>query len=261
MTASDSLVADAARDRTVSALSYWDGIAEEPDGLPAGWRRHARREHLQLIARWAAVGGRWLKTDLFEERAPERALLPALEGADWIGLDVSRLVAAQARRLDQARAAVGDVRALPFRAGAFDGILSTSTLDHFDDRADITRSLRELRRVLVPGGRLILTLDNPRNPLIRLRNALPPAVASRTGLMPFAVGETLTEPEGRSALAASGFAVEGTEFLLHAPHVIGTRPARVSWYERRVLPRTERLARTPVAPLSGHYVAFCARAI
>src|SRR4029079_2717012 len=99
MTASDFLVADAARDRTVSALSYWDGIAEEPDALPAGWRRHARREHLRLIARWAEVGGRWLKTDLFEERAAERALLPALAGADWIGLDVSRTVASQARSL------------------------------------------------------------------------------------------------------------------------------------------------------------------
>jgi SAM-dependent methyltransferase len=261
MTASDFLVADAARDRTVSALSYWDGIAEEPDALPAGWRRHARREHLRLVAEWADVEGRWLKTDLFEERIPERALVPALGGADWIGLDVSRAVAAQATRLVASPATVGDVRALPFRAGAFDGILSTSTLDHFDDRADITRSLRELRRVLVPGGRLILTLDNPRNPLIWLRNALPPGIASRTGLMPFAVGETLTESEGRRALAASGFAVDATQFLLHVPHVIGTRPARVSWYERRVLPRTERLGRTPLASVSGHYVAFSARAV
>jgi len=214
-----------------------------------------------LIAQWADRRGRWLKTDLFEERAPARALLPALTGVEWVGLDISTAVAGQATTCGVGPVAVGDVRGLPFRSACFDGILSTSTLDHFPDRGDITRSLRELRRVLVPGGRLILTLDNPRNPLIRLRNALPPAIAARTGLAPYAVGETLSEPDGRRALIASGFAVDATQFVLHAPHVIGTRPARYRWYEERVLPRTERLAETRLASISGHFVAFSAHAV
>ena len=198
---------------------------------------------------------------MYEERAPERALIPALTDAHWIGVDVSGAVAAQARRLVMSPVTVADVRSVPFRSASFDGVLSTSTLDHFDHRADITRSLRELRRVLVPGGRLILTLDNPRNPLVRLRNALPPRLAERTGLVPFAVGETLAEPDGRRALAASGFMVDETQHLLHAPHVVGTRLARYSWYERRVLPRAERLGSTRLAPISGHFVAFSARAV
>jgi SAM-dependent methyltransferase len=240
---------------------YWDGIAADPDALPPGWRRHARREHLRLIAHWAEPRGRWLKTDLFEERNPDRALIPALPHAQWTGVDIAFEVAVRARPLVGGALAAADVRALPFANGVFDGVLSTSTLDHFDDRGDITRSLREFRRVLAPGGRLVLTLDNPRNPLVWLRNALPPRVAQRTGLVPFAVGETLAEPDGRRALRVSGFAVDATGYLLHVPHVVGTRPARWSWYEQHVLPRTERLARTRLAPISGHFVAFSARAI
>ncbi|MGH8976954.1 MAG: hypothetical protein ACRDV7_02675, partial [Acidimicrobiia bacterium] len=93
------------------------------------------------------------------------------------------------------------------------------------------------------------------------RNALPPSIATRTGLVPFSVGETLDEHDGRRALAASGFVVEASQHLLHAPHVVGTRPARFEWWEREVLPRTERLGRTRLARYSGHYVAFAARAV
>ncbi len=66
------------------------------------------------------------------------------------------------------------------------------------------------------------------------------------------------ESEGARLLAEVGFRVERTEHLLHAPHLIGTRPARWRWYEQRVLPRTDRLARTRLAPFTGHFVAFLA---
>src|SRR5690606_37030936 len=111
--------------------AYWDEVAEGTDRLPAGWRRHARRAHLELLAAWVGVPeGRWLKTDLFEERSPHRALLPSLRDAGWVGIDLSARVAVQARAGVGATGVVADVRALPFAACAFDGVLSTSTLDH-----------------------------------------------------------------------------------------------------------------------------------
>ena len=241
------------------AHAYWDTIGATEDGLPGGWRRQAREEHLDLVARWIGTPtGRWLKTDLFEERDGDRALLPRLVGADWIGTDLSYVVARRSRSASP-RSAAADVRRLPFVAGAFAGILSTSTLDHFDDVAEIERSLIELHRVLDPDGQLVLTLDNPRNPLVWLRNALPPAVARRTGLVPFAVGATLGEGAARELLESVGFVVVASEHLLHVPHVVGTRMAAWSWFERHVLGRFAVLAGTRVAPWTGHYVALLAR--
>ncbi len=235
--------------------AYWDTIASQEDGLPGGWRRRARVEHLELLDRWVGPPlGRWLKTDLFEERDPNRALLPHLGTAGWVGTDISPEVAQRGGAI----AAAADVRRLPFASGAFDGVLSTSTLDHFEDGADIARSLVELHRVLRPGGVLVLTLDNPRNPLIRLRNALPDGLARRTGLVPFSVGATLDEAAGREALGAAGFDVTDSVHLLHVPHVVGTRLASWPWYERRVLPRFARLAGTRAAPWTGHFAAFLA---
>lgn len=237
--------------------TYWDSIAPQVDGLPAGWRRRARAEHLDLLRRWVGrPQGRWLKTDLFEERDADRALLPHLPTGEWTGTDISPEVA----RRGGARAAAADVRRLPFADGAFDGVLSTSTLDHFDAAGDIAVALGELHRVLRPGGVLVLTLDNPRNPLIRLRNALPHRVARRTGLVPFSVGATLDEADGRRALEEAGFTVTESAHLLHVPHVIGTRLAAWGWYERRVLPGFARLAATRAAPLTGHFAAFLAHA-
>ncbi len=238
---------------------YWDEVAGQADRLPGGWRRRARQEHLDLLQRWVGTPtGRWLKTDLFEERDVDRALLPLLGTARWVGTDVSPAVARQGRH--DLPAAASDVRRLPFRDGAFDGVLSTSTLDHFEHPDEICRALVELRRVLRPGGQLVLTLDNARHPLIRLRNALPRHVARRSGLVPFAVGATLDEAAGVRALHAAGFSVAATGHLLHVPHVVGTRLAAWRWYEHRVLPRFAGLAATRVARWSGHYAAFHAHA-
>ena len=204
------------------------------------------------------VTGRWLKTDLFEEISPHRCLLPSLPEATWTAIDVSPDVARRARAHVLGDATASDVRTLPFRSGSFDGVLSTSTLDHFDDAAHIDASLRELRRVLRPGGRLFLTLDNPTNPLIRLRNALSPSTQRRTGLVGFPVGATLGRRQGVAALEAARFDVEATSFLLHAPHIVGTRLAKSARWERVGLPALDRLATTPLAPVTGHFVAFSA---
>ncbi len=237
--------------------AYWDEVAEQSDALPDGWRRHARTAHLDLLATWVGEPtGRWLKTDLFEERQPNRALLGALPSAAWVGADLSRqtVVGSGVRP-----AVAADVRRLPFADGAFDGVLSTSTLDHFAEAASIDAALRELHRVLVPDGRLVVTLDNPDNPLVRARNALPDGLARRTGLGPFSGGATSGLDDGVAALGRSGFDVLDTAMLLHAPHVVGTRLARRRWWEERALPWFDRAGTTWAGRYTGHFVAFLCR--
>lgn len=232
----------------------WETVAYQRDALPRGWRRHARDVHVALVRRWVGEPrGRWLKTDLYEELDETRALLPRFSAAEWVGMDVA-LAAARAGD----RSVQGDVRRLPFSTGTFSGVLSTSTLDHFDDVADIDVSLGELRRVTSPGGLLVLTLDNASNPLIALRNALPPKARAMTGLAPFHVGPTLGERGLRDAVARAGFEVLAVEHVLHAPHVVGTRLARFRWWEERALPAFDRLGRTRIGRYSGHFVGVLA---
>jgi SAM-dependent methyltransferase len=53
--------------------------------------------------------------------------------------------------------AVADGRELPYPDGSFDHAYSISVLEHIPDRGD-EQALRELARVLRPGGRMVLTL-------------------------------------------------------------------------------------------------------
>jgi ubiquinone/menaquinone biosynthesis C-methylase UbiE len=66
--------------------------------------------------------------------------------ARWIVADIDRANGAH----------VGaDVQALPFRDAAFDAIKATELLEHVPD---VPRALAECRRVLRPGGHLVITV-------------------------------------------------------------------------------------------------------
>ena len=181
-----------------------------------------RRAYLNLIERWGGIpqAGRVLKTDLFEEAMGPDALLTELCSDDvcTIGIDVSPLGAQQARSNDaQARAhyLIGDSRHLPFADRSFALILSPSSLDHFLDPSDLGRSLLELKRVLQPGGRLIITLDNRQNvfdPLLRL--------AIRLGLVPYYIGRSYTIRELCQELERAGLEVQDTMAIIHHPRLV-----------------------------------------
>lgn len=94
------------------------------------------------------------------------ARMLASRGLDVVGLDVSpslmRHAAAEvvAQRLDDVVFVVGDMRALPFRE-AFDALVMLSTSFGFFDGATNQRILEDVARVLKPGGRLLLQLQDP----------------------------------------------------------------------------------------------------
>lgn len=93
-------------------------------------------------------------------------LVPALTGADVTGVDVD------ADRVTYSRERLGDdprvhlvhasVEELPFPDGAFTHVICSEVLEHLPDDG---AALRELHRVLRPGGRLIVTVPSRDYPL------------------------------------------------------------------------------------------------
>jgi SAM-dependent methyltransferase len=186
--------------------------------------KQKRDVHLELIGRWSArlAAERILKTDLFEEAFGEDRVLPGLfPGARIVaGIDISFSTAREAaRRFSElaGRVAVSDVRRCGFGSGAFDLVLSTSTLDHFVCRDEFLQAVAELSRVLRPGGLLILTLDNPWNPLYA-----PLRWLSRITRFPFFLGYTPSMRTLKTDLRDAGFDVEEHDWLLHNPRLLST---------------------------------------
>lgn len=85
----------------------------------------------------------------------------ATAGSRVVGFDVdpSVLAAAGRRAGEGCLFACADVASLPLRTGALDFCLCAETLEHVDDAA---AALRELQRVLKPGGRLVVSVPNER---------------------------------------------------------------------------------------------------
>ena len=222
-----------------AASAYWDHVERDLQH-----RRHyldeflgnmKRTAYLNLIGRWGGLppAGRVLKTDLFEE-AMGSADAFASELCDSrnvvVGMDLSRAMAVRARQRngERLRYVVCDARHLPFANDSFSLVVSPSTLDHFPDSRDLHRSLCEVARILAPGGRFIITLDNRQNvfdPLLRL--------AIRVRRVPFYIGRSYTVRELRRELEAAGFAVADTTAVVHHPRLTAVAAVaianRLSW--------------------------------
>ncbi|HOG27967.1 MAG TPA: methyltransferase domain-containing protein [Vicinamibacterales bacterium] len=254
---------------------YWNeiGRAWARGQRDASWRGCSDAIHERWLGRVAAdlQGGRVLKTDLFNEAIGDGfAGWFERRGCRMLACDVAWPTAARAAARHPSIAVVAaDVRTLPLAPGAIDAVLSDSTLDHFACEAEIAASLRELRRTLRRGGTLLLTMDNPRNPLIRLRN-LCPGFWHRLGIVPYMVGVTCTRRRLEQMLDAAGFEVEASATIMHAPRVAAVWLCR--WWARATrrnrpapwlvasLLAAEHLDRLPTRELTGHFVAIRARA-
>ena len=156
---------------------------------------------------------------------------------------------------------------LPFTAGTFDAIVSNSTLDHLPTASEVAAALVELARSLKLGGRLLLTLDNPANPLIGLRNRLPQRLLMGSGLTPYPMGATLGPRPLAAAVAAAGLHLVELDTLVHCPRVLavalaGRLDARGATGRGdafvRFLLAWEWLGRLPTRLATGHYLAALA---
>ncbi|HYW44115.1 MAG TPA: class I SAM-dependent methyltransferase [Bryobacteraceae bacterium] len=228
-----------------------------------------RRVHQELVWRWTrgVAVRRVLKTDSFEEAHGDDCILFDLfPPAYSLGMDLALSTARRAQSRcpsERVRFLVSDARSLAVRPESMDAIVSTSTLDHFDTRAEFERAIGQLAGVLRPGGVLVITLDNPRNPLYCLLRW-----ASRRDWLPFRLGYTTALPGLARCLEDAGLEVTATGALIHNPRMVSTllfRALRLLLGRRAdgpirgLLEAFATLERLPTRRFTACFVAVCAR--
>jgi SAM-dependent methyltransferase len=232
------------------------------------WRVHSDAVNKELLARWLADSSAKtvLKTDLFDEALSDGLYSMLASPARQVcGMDLSaRIVRIAGSRHGDLQSIVANVGCLPFHDGTFDVIVSNSTLDHFKTQDEIVTSLRELHRVLRPSGSLLLTLDNPSNPVVALRQMLPFDVLNRLGVLPYYVGATVGPNHLRRILHQLRFEVTEMGAVLHCPRMPAVALCRLlakhgTWRMQRrflhLMMAFEGLSRWPTRLLTGHFVA------
>ena len=129
--------------------AQWEGLAER-------WDR-ARRRAWPEVARFAESfppGARVLDIAAGNGR---HGVVAAKAGARVVAADFSRSLVAFARERGL-EAAQADARELPFRSASFDGALFVAGLHCVPGRVARIGALAELRRVVRPGGRALVTV-------------------------------------------------------------------------------------------------------
>jgi SAM-dependent methyltransferase len=242
----------------------WDDVLESwSSGSPhARLRAYSDAVAERLLRRWLdGVHARVaLKTDAFDE-AVGVGLVPVLQrhADSVVVIDAAdRLVAAAAARYPTATVERGDVRELSYPDEAFGLVVSTSTLDHFADVAELDRALGELTRVLAPGGTLVVTLDNPLHPLVAARNRMP-GLLRRLGVIPYGTGATCGPRHLEALVRTRGLVVRAQSATMHVPRVLALAWLLVRGDGASELLRFERLAAAPTRYLTGQFVAVLAR--
>jgi SAM-dependent methyltransferase len=161
---------DGAHGRLAREIEHHRKIADHAEFIwnwesPSGRRRAERRGELFIERGDLAPGRRALElgcgTGVFLEKT-------ARSGAVVHGLDLSEdlLAKARARLVDLANVTLdeGNAEQMPYPAADFDTVYGSSVLHHLDLKA----ALREIHRVLRPGGRLVFAEPNILNPQVAL---------------------------------------------------------------------------------------------
>jgi SAM-dependent methyltransferase len=161
-----------------------------------------------------------------------------------LGADFSRIQVAEARRLAaaagvaNARFEVADAQVHPFRAGAFDLVLSSLGVMFFDDPA---AAFANLRKALRPGGRLAFLCWRTReeNPVFTTGFAQAAVVLGLRGPPGPSAAFSLADT-GRAGALLSGAGFGGVEFAkADEPMLIGRDVDDVLDYERASPTSTE----------------------
>jgi exosortase/archaeosortase family protein len=238
---------------------FWDRVgADFPDlGGAASTEQYLEGEQRLFRTGFPELEGlRLFKTDLWDEARNTRILQWAGEqGASTHGIDISTptLLGAQRefRGCGQSFAGVvADVRAIPFRDGAFDAAYSMGTVEHFAETAE---ALAEIHRVVRPGGRAIIGVPNRHDPFLR---PLLVAILYRLGLYGYGLEKSYSRAELRRMCERAGFEQVGESGLLFIPGWLRMLDL-ACWAWARPLARLTGLAVRPFAWMERRWPRLC----
>jgi ubiquinone/menaquinone biosynthesis C-methylase UbiE/catechol 2,3-dioxygenase-like lactoylglutathione lyase family enzyme len=186
----------------------WDASYDAPTT-----RGHWQRARLEAAVRLVGQG----PGALLEVGVGSGRLLARLAERGWevVGIDAApRMLELARERVPGARLEVARVEELPFEDASFDAVVAIGVLEY----SELEASLRELARVLRPGGRAVLGLLNSAAPaVVWSRLAMHPLARRVKRVVPF--GRTLPPrrrrplslQETHRALEAAGLEVESVE--------------------------------------------------
>lgn len=134
-------------------------------GTPAGWKRAERRTAYFISYGAMEAGKKVLEigcgTGIFTGKIGQ-------SGAAVVGVDISPDFINLAKNKVQApniTFRIEDVQSLSFPDNEFDTVIGSSVLHHLE----LVPALKEIKRVLKPGGRLVITEPNMMNPQIMIQ--------------------------------------------------------------------------------------------
>jgi len=139
--------------------AFYDGLAGSYDLMFPDWNASMARQAAQL-SEFIPAGARVLDCAC---GMGTQAIGLAQRGYEVIGSDLSPGLIGRARSEAATRGialplSVADMRSLPFADASFDVVLAAdNALPHLLTSDDMLAALREMRRVLRPGGRLLIT--------------------------------------------------------------------------------------------------------
>ena len=103
------------------------------------------------------------------------------------------------------------MRTLPFQSGSFDAVYSMGTVEHF---ADTDGAVREIFRVVRPGGRVVIGVPNRWDPFLR---PLLVVLLYRLGLYGYGFEKSYSRRTFRRMLTRAGFEVTAETGILFIP--------------------------------------------
>lgn len=147
----NAIAAEYYNSRLWPKFRFWESMAY----LPRGGERKARREVLRHLPE--LTGTRLLDVAIGDGR--NLPLIPT--ECDVFGVDISRVLLEKCRHdyMDrQLHLIIGQAEALPFPDASFDNLFSLGAINHVNDPG---QALREMARVVKPGGTIVVADEVP----------------------------------------------------------------------------------------------------